>query len=171
MIYLLAAGHGRRAGGPKAWLDCEGKSLLERQLDFVCGLKDARPVVAVQKGWLARCAELGYPARWVDVDPDAAPIASLQSLLKAFPAGGLVWHVDMRVWEPALIETMREAGGTAVPVCRGRRGHPVSLSAADAAAVLELPPATGRLDRFLRGRAREIEVPYECALDNWNDGR
>lgn len=162
-VYLLAAGRGRRAGGPKAWADCGGRPLLERQLEFIRGL-GAEAVVSVQESWLGR---LGAGARWVPVDPDAAAMASLQALLRAKPGGGLVWHVDMRVWEPELI---RALSGTSVPVYEGRRGHPVSLSAEDAEAVLRLPPQTGRLDHFLRDRAREVPVPYACALDNWNDG-
>lgn len=170
-VYLLAAGRGKRAGGPKAWLERDGRPLLQRQLDFTRSL-GLKTVVSIQHDWRERCLELDSSASFVPVDPDAPAMASLQALLKSSSsAPALVWHVDMPVWEKGLIDALAAAGGTAVPVHDGRRGHPVSLSAADAEAVLELPQDTGRLDEFLRGRAKEVPVPYPCIHENWNDGR
>ena len=37
-VLLLAAGRGRRSGGPKAWRPYEGTTLLEAQLSFFRGL-------------------------------------------------------------------------------------------------------------------------------------
>lgn len=171
-VYLLAAGRGKRAGGPKAWLELDGRPLLQRQLDFMRSI-GARSVVSIQPGWLERCRALDAAAAFVAVDPDAPAMASLQALLRAAPPRrtSLVWHVDMPVWEKGLIDSLSAAGGTAVPVHEGKRGHPVLLDREAARQLLDLPPETGRLDEFLRGRAKEVPVPYPCIRENWNDGR
>ncbi|MBI5209365.1 MAG: nucleotidyltransferase family protein [Elusimicrobia bacterium] len=178
--YLLAAGRGERAGGPKAWADCGGKTLLGRQAEFLLGLFRPEDIaVAVQPGWLDRCKALDGRIRWVGVDPDAPSMASLQALLAASPVRrwGFVHHVDMPVWDRGLFELL--AGSLPDPssldalVCahRGRRGHPAVISARAQAALLALDPATGRLDRWLDGAsAATVDVPHACALENWNHG-
>lgn len=171
--YLLAAGRGRRAGGPKAWRDCEGTPLLERQLAFLSSVVPPRRIaVSVQEEWLPRCRELDARVRWVAVDPDEPALAALQDLIDALPPEGpvFVYHVDMRVWEKGLFDALSAAGPDAVPMRLGKRGHPALLSPETLREARALPRATGRLDELLRGRAREIPVPWDCALDNWNDG-
>src|SRR6266550_3520810 len=108
-VYLLAAGNGRRAGGPKAWLEHDGKSLLERQMEFLINRFPARNIaVSIQAPWLERCKELNSSARWVAVDAQASPLASLQCLLKLSPLRepGFLYHVDMPVWEPELFDQL-----------------------------------------------------------------
>lgn len=173
--YLLAAGRGRRAGGPKAWRDCGGRPLLERQLDFLKGLfPSERIAVSIQGDWLERCRALDASVRWTAVDPDAPVLASLLALARALPLERWTFmhHVDMRVWERGLFEALavrsREAEAV-VPVHAGRRGHPVLLAPALKAALGGLDPALDRLDLWLRGRrVLEVSVPYPCAGDNWN---
>jgi CTP:molybdopterin cytidylyltransferase MocA len=169
-VYLLAAGRGKRAGGPKAWLERDGRPLLQRQLEFMRTI-GTRSVVSIQRGWLERCRALDAAAAFVTVNPDAPVMASLQALLRASPPQGasLIWHVDMPVWEKGLVEALSAAGGTAVPVHEGRRGHPVLIDRETASGILALPPETGRLDEFLRDRAKEVPVPYSCIHENWND--
>ena len=54
-VYLLAAGHGRRAGGPKAWQDYEGKPLLERQIEFLTKhFEPSAIAVSIQEEWKDR---------------------------------------------------------------------------------------------------------------------
>ena len=174
--YLLAAGRGRRAGGPKAWRDCEGRPLLERQLDFLRGLlPPERIAVSIQEGWLERCRALEPAAAWTPVDPDAPALASVQALARALPLDRptFLYHVDMRVWEPRLFRTLAGAGGGAealAPVQGGRRGHPVLLSPALRDGLLGLDPGNDRLDVWLRSRRLvETGVPYPCIHDNWNE--
>lgn len=181
-IYLLAAGRGTRAGGPKAWLEYAGKPLLERQLSFARGLCGvARLAVTVQEPWLVRCRALEPAAIWVAVDPDAPALMSLQAALKALPLAqpSFLYHVDMPLWDPELFYTLRQRADypehaeldAIVPVHAGRGGHPVLLLPRAAADLARLDPARDRLDLWLRGRkVLRSEVPFPCVLENWNAG-
>lgn len=170
-VYLLAAGRGKRAGGPKAWLEHEGTSLLERHLAL-----HPEAFVAVQKAWLARCRALASSARFIAVDPDAPAFASLHALLKAAPPAGpgFVLHVDQPVWEPAVFQRLAASIGAsdaAVPTFGGKRGHPVLLSEKALETAAKLDPRLDRLDEFLRTReVVEVAVPFASVTKNWNLG-
>ncbi len=178
--YLLAAGNGRRAGGPKAWRLHEGRPLLERQLEFMGSLwTPERIAVSIQTDWKERCQVLNPQIRWVAVDPEAPALASILALARALPldAWTFCFHVDMRLWEPELFKdlasrlTQAETDGieALVPACQGRRGHPVLLSPRLKNALLGLNPEKDRLDHWLMSRKAEVmEVPFPCVLDNWN---
>jgi len=169
---LLAAGRGRRAGGPKAWRELDGKPALERQLDALAGLVE-ETLVSVQSGWLARLKPRAG-ARFVAVDPDLPALASIQTLLAARSSErpALLHHVDMAELRGPLVAALADAlggGDAAVPIFEGRRGHPVLLCPALFAPILALDPAADRLDVFLRGR-RVVEVPTPdgAVLENRN---
>ena len=196
--YILAAGRGRRAGGPKAWLERDGKPLLSRQLEFATTRFEAKDIaVSVQAPWLESSsatwrmmkplAESGVS--FVAVDPDASPLASLQALLRAKPAFSpfFVWHVDQPVWEPSLFAALEERIHTMVahsmcatnaspteamrPTFDGRPGHPALLSHELALKILALNPVSERLDVFLKSRAIEdVSVNSSCCVENWNEG-
>lgn len=175
-VYLLAAGQGRRAGGPKAWRDCGGRPLLESQLRFLDGLLDLRRVaVSIQGSWLSRCRALDARPCWVPVPPQARPLGALQFLLKEAPrrSAAFLYHVDMRVWEEDVFKALESALGdeeAAVPVHENRRGHPVLISARLSRDLEALDPEQDRLDVFLRGRrVAEVPVPFGCVHDNWNE--
>ena len=160
-VLLLAAGRGRRAGGPKVWRPYEASTLLEAHLDFFRGLVGPGALfVAIQDEWHPRCAALGGDARWVAADPEASPLSSLQRLIAASGAHrSFVLHVDMPIFEREVYETlMKTPGDAVVPVFEGRRGHPVLLKPSLLAEVARLDPAKDRLDAFLRSRA-VVEVP------------
>lgn len=172
-VLLLAAGHGRRAGGPKAWLDNGGMSMLESHLVFLDGLVGpAKVTVSIQEPWLERCRALSAQVRWVPVDPDASPLASLQALIRAGRVErSFVYHVDMPVFDAAVFEKLATAPGDAVPSFGGRRGHPVLLTVPTLLEVLRLNPATDRLDEFLGRRGvDEVPVTSELILKNQNEG-
>ncbi|MFA6002780.1 MAG: NTP transferase domain-containing protein [Elusimicrobiota bacterium] len=178
--YLLAAGRGARAGGPKAWREHEGQPLLQRQLDFLKGLfPPERIAVSVQKDWLTRCSAWDPRVHWVPVDPEAPALAAVLALARVLPLDDWTFlhHVDMRVWEPGLFRDLERAAPAAqregiealVPVHEGRRGHPVLLSSAIKAGLLALEPARDRLDVWLRSRkVGEFSAAYACIHDNWN---
>ncbi|MBI3298489.1 MAG: nucleotidyltransferase family protein [Elusimicrobia bacterium] len=182
LVYLLAAGHGRRAGGPKAWLESEGRPLLARQLEFLLRrFPPASVAVSVQEAWLERCRALQPAVRWVSVDPEASPLASLQALMRALPltSWAFLYHVDMPVWNDELFTLLgtfppkdRDRPYEAVvPTHGGGGGHPVLLSPFLREPLAVLPPESGRLDHFLRGRRTfRVEVPYPCVVENWNSG-
>ena len=179
MVALLAAGHGRRAGGPKAWREHEGRPLLLRQLDFLLGrFKPEDISVSIQESWASRCAGLNPAVRWVPVDPASPPLASLLDILRASRAEErrFFYHVDMPVWEPGLFEALYERALRAapdldalVPAFEGKKGHPVLLSPKSLEEILRLDPARDRLDEWLKTRKVEaVEVPFACVLQNWN---
>lgn len=179
-VYLLAAGRGRRAGGPKAWRDCGGEPLLARQLTFLRKVAPARRIaVSMQAGWERRCRLLEPAAVWAAVSPDAPAMASVLALARALPLERWTFllHVDMRVWEAEVFRLLAEGVGAAeevgcealLPAQGGRRGHPVLLSPALKAGLEALDPERDRLDDWLRSRrVREVAVPYACVHDNWN---
>jgi CTP:molybdopterin cytidylyltransferase MocA len=160
-VLLLAAGRGRRAGGPKAWAPWEGKALLELHLEFFTSLVGAdRVSVAIQEEWRPRCEALSPRATWVSADPEAYPIDSLQKLISASPAArSFVLHVDMPVFEAGVYETLWKTEGDAVaPTFGGHRGHPVLLTPKALKEIAGLDPKTDRLDFWLRGH-HVIEAP------------
>lgn len=179
-VYLLAAGNGKRAGGPKAWAMRGEKPLLQLHLDFWQDRFDlSRVFISVQETWLRRCLELDLHVGWISCDPEGTPMQSLQRLLAVSErAAGFVYHVDMPFWDPpveALFQSLKDGIGTAaaaVPVYQGKRGHPVYLSKAAAADVSRLDPATGRLDAFLH-ECHVAEVPVKAPIihANWNEGK
>ena len=171
-VLLLAAGHGKRAGGPKAWLEHEGKPMLEAQLEFLRTITPlSRVTASIQAPWLDRCRELSDEVIWIPVNPDLSPLASLQTLIRAQRVEwSYVYHVDMPVFDAAVFAKLAEAGGDAAPIRAGKRGHPVMLSTITLLEVLRLDPATDRLDEFLAKRGVEaVEVASALIHKNLNE--
>lgn len=175
--YLLAAGRGRRAGGPKALKMTDGKSALERQIEFLLTLfKPEDIAVSIQEEWLINCRKLNTNVHWVPVNPDDSPLGSLQSLLRLCPIEdwASLHHVDMPIFDRDVFKTLfAKARGTdaeaVIPSHGGRRGHPVLLSSRLQGELLALRPESGRLDHFLRLRTAEVvEVQASAVLDNRN---
>lgn len=169
-LLLLAAGRGRRAGGPKAWRSHDDTTLLEAHLRFFEGLFGPGALsVSIQEDWRPRCAELSAKTIWVAADPEVSPLSSLQKLIAVSPAvRSFVLHVDMPVFERAVYETLSKSSGDAVvPVFGGRRGHPVLLSPAVLAEVGRLDPKTDRLDAFLKTKTL-VEVPVATGAIHLN---
>lgn len=171
-VLLLAAGRGRRAGGPKAWRPYKGKTFLEAHLEFFFDLLGPEAVsVAVQDGWRERCRALSPKTVWVAADPDATPLDSLQRLIAASPAArSFVLHVDMPIFERTVYESLWSAAGDAVvPVFDGRRGHPVLLAPSAFEEIGRLDPKTARLDSWLKDRAVDAAVSTDSIHRNFNE--
>lgn len=169
-VLLLAAGRGRRAGGPKAWRPYEGTTLLEAHLSFFRGLVGDKNIsIAIQDSWRERCAVLSTEATWVPVDPDAYPLSSLQKLIAASPAArSFVIHVDMPVFLRSVYEDLwKSPADAAAPTFAGHRGHPVLLSPKALAEISSLDPAKDRLDYWLRGH-HVAEVPVFTGVIHLN---
>lgn len=128
---VLAAGAGRRFGGPKALAELKPG---ERFLDAVVGIAaeaDANPVVAV----VQRGTEVPAPARRVEApNPTDEQISSLRlglAQLTGVPVtGALVWPVDhpfvtLRTVLAVVDAHQRTGAPIVVPAYGGRRGHPV----------------------------------------------
>lgn len=173
--YLLAAGRGKRAGGPKAWLSSDGVSLLERQLRYLSEIVPANAIsVSIQAGWEERCRALLPGGRFVPVDPDASAFSSFRALLddRSLRGWSSLHHVDMPVWEKSLFAVPENTDAHAlIPVFGDRGGHPVLLNENLGDALMALDPITGRLDHFLAAqKTLRRTTPHAVAIENWNEG-
>jgi molybdenum cofactor cytidylyltransferase len=132
---LLAAGVGRRVGGPKAFLDVGGETILAR-VTRGCLAGGFRPLVAVLPPQLVEEARERYPeigGILVNPDPDSGPLRSLNLALDALPetsAGVLMVLVDFVLVRPSTYRALAEAVGRDSarlwrPIHQGRHGHPV----------------------------------------------
>jgi molybdenum cofactor cytidylyltransferase len=151
---ILAAGAGRRAGGPKALLRLEGRTFLSHVAERL-----RRPGVS---GLLA---VIGHEAAAVAAEADAAGVHTLLnnrpdddgmlgSILLGLgeaerrDASGLLLHpVDhplvAAATVDAVVEAMTAGARIAVPSFEGRRGHPSGWSRAAYDALRAAPPEKG----------------------------
>lgn len=175
-VFLLAAGKGTRMGEPKAWMDYQGRPLLEQQIDFLLKLFEPNSIaVSIQKPWLQRCLRIHQNIQWTGVDPEAAPLGALINLLRlgSHHRWAFLYHVDMPVWEPTIFQTLSErlapALAAVIPTYQGQKGHPVLLSPGAQNQILNLNPNQDRLDWWLRSQpTAAIEIPYPGITQNWN---
>ena len=179
-VYLLAAGNGVRAGGPKAFKKYDGKTLLEKHLSFLLGRFAPQEIaISIQPDWRDRCSELNPGVHWTSVAPEGKPLASLQALLKTSPVRdwGFFYHVDMPLWDAGVFDALEaQARGlppsscdAVVPQYKNRRGHPVLISAGAAKDLHGLDAASGRLDVWLKSRRiTAVDVASPAILENWN---
>ena len=178
---LLAGGNGVRAGGPKAWKEHKGVTLLEKQATFLLHKFPAGTVwITMQEAWKDRCDAVSPLVLWTPVDPDATPLGALQALIKRCVKGSwaFTYHVDMPLWEEALftaleerIEDAEKSGSVAiVPIHKGRKGHPVVLSPQAQLELAGLDPGSDRLDHWLKTqKTLTVEVDFPCIHENWNE--
>jgi molybdenum cofactor cytidylyltransferase len=151
---VLAAGEGRRMGGPKALLRLGDRSFLAH-----VAARLSRPgvagVLAVLGHQAARVrAESGLPEDVQVVENDRYPEGMLSSvlcgLLAAERAGAeavLLHPVDHPLVATAtvdrVIRALEEGARIAVPSWEGRRGHPGGFAAAAFSALRAADPRTG----------------------------
>jgi CTP:molybdopterin cytidylyltransferase MocA len=133
---ILAAGKSERMGGrPKALLKFRGKTFLEHVLAAVndAGITTAAVVVGHHKSEIAAA----FPRLSLVFNPDyeQGMSTSVQAGLRTLPAGirgAGIFLVDHPLIDAATVAMLaRELvpGGIVVPVCQGRRGHPVFFGA------------------------------------------
>ena len=151
---VLAAGRGRRAGGPKALLRFAGATFLERAAALVAR-PGVDPIVVVlgHDAERVRASVALPPTVRVVVNEayDRGMLGSILAGLEAAEAGGadaiLVHPVDHPLVAEATVDRVADAlrsGATiAVPTHGGRRGHPGGFARAAWAALREAPPTVG----------------------------
>lgn len=139
-VIILAAGHGTRMGGPKAFIRLGDRTFLERILDR-CAESDSEVTVAVDPVFKDRLLALlksrpvpraHLHVRWVDADGRKPMLATVQAALRAggFGPGFWLWPVDAPFlsaegWR-RLCEAVVESDGQILkPQAAGRSGHPV----------------------------------------------
>jgi CTP:molybdopterin cytidylyltransferase MocA len=151
---VLAAGEGRRMGGPKALLRIGGETFLSRALALLArpGVETRLAVLGCQAERVA--AEGGIPAATpLVVNPDyrEGMLTSVLRGLEAAEAAGaeavLLHPVDHPLVDPATVDRVVAAlqGGAliAVPSHQERRGHPGGFAQRTFSAVRAAPPEKG----------------------------
>jgi molybdenum cofactor cytidylyltransferase len=148
---VLAGGASRRMGSPKALLDWNGETALDRWTRLLAA--HFAPVIAVLGQYPERIREgIRHPERAVFVtnpDPDRGQLSSLQTGLAAVPDvcdGVAFTPVDFFAVQPGTLAMLadawrRRADGTerVAPQWQGRHGHPVIVSQFIRRELLALP--------------------------------
>lgn len=154
-------------GRPKALLEYEGETFLDRQIRLyseagarvVCVLgRDAAEIA----GALKRAASAVLV---LNAAPEAGQLSSLQCGLRAMQADTEAFFftpADSPGVRPstlaALLEAWDDGADFVQPSCHGRHGHPVLAAARMAAAFLALPPQAAARDLVRRSQRRFVEV-------------
>lgn len=134
-VVVLAAGRGRRFGGPKHLALLGGRTLLEHVLHLAAGLEEGFPVAVLRHGDMRGAAiARGLGVAQARGGPTRAE--SLRAGLLALPAGiedALVLLADQPSLPPTLPGEVREVGrrsaaAWARPRFGAAPGHPVFLS-------------------------------------------
>jgi len=151
---VLAAGAGRRIGGPKAFLPIGGTTFLAHVARGLDRPGVAAVVAVIGHGARRVPAEAGLPpevALVVNPRPDDGMLGSVILGLDAAEARGadavLLHPVDHPFASPATTDAVLAALAAgalvAVPSYGGRRGHPGGFARAAWAALREAPPGRG----------------------------
>jgi len=155
---LLAAGRSRRAGAFKMEMELAGKPLLLWSLEAMAAVCARVIVVAGSEAEKIRRLVQGRPEAELVVNEAFAMgmLASIQAGVRRvrtprfFLLPGDMPLVKAHVYR-ALLAAKAEI---VVPVCRGRRGHPVLLAGRLIPDLLAEPPGSS-LGRFIRRRGFE----------------
>ena len=185
-VLILAGGAGRRLGGPKAWLDWDGKPLLLGVIERLASLAPGRPLVVGSPG-----VELpaGDYTRLDDARAGEGPLAGLAAGLGAVqalqPKGRVAVSAcdcpfaDSRLYR--FLAELDDGSEAIVPVYEGRL-HPLS-AVWRARAADGCRRALGQGERRVRAALEELaprlvpaadfpaEIDPSRALFNLNDRR
>jgi CTP:molybdopterin cytidylyltransferase MocA len=170
LAIVLAAGEGRRIGGPKALLRLGEETFLAR----ACGLL-ARPgvdsVVAVVGAQADRVrAEAGLPAGVTVAINERWPDGMLSSVCRGLDAAEaaaadavLLHPVDHPLVEPATVDRVVQALASgapiAVPSWEGHRGHPGGFHGSVFPELRAAPPDRGARAVLAADPGRVVHVP------------
>lgn len=171
-IVVLAAGQGRRMGGPKALIAAGGRPWWRVQEERLAAT--GLPRIWVVSAPVA-LAMAGSGAPIVGGDPKAPMFESVRAGVSAAGEGSgvFVLPVDVPAPGPGVFEALAAAAksGVAIPEHNGVRGHPVGLSAAWIARCFH--PALGgtgelRLDRLIGSAGTVVAVDDPAVVANIN---
>lgn len=168
---VLAAGAGRRFGGPKQIAQWRGAPLLEWALDAALGVPALDPVVVVLGAHATevRAAVDLSPAEVVEAaDWEEGQAASLRAGVAALSDvdGAVVLLADMPFVTPQVVAGVLDHWSVRCDVVRavygGRPGHPVLLGRRALAGVPDLRGDVGARALFGDLRVREWEAGHLC---------
>jgi molybdenum cofactor cytidylyltransferase len=150
---ILSGGASQRMGSPKALLPYQGRPFLEHLLDVTKHPKIAvrRVVLGAHAEPIAAAVKLAADEIVINEHWETGQLSSIQAAIRSFPAGtdGLILClIDHPLISAALvndlIEQFYQTGMKIIlPVCEGKRGHPVIFSAALYDDLLKAPADKG----------------------------
>ncbi len=159
---VLAAGSSERLGQPKALVRIGGRSLVE----WVVSRLQAHgldPLVVTNEEIADEVAASVDCGVVVNIDPGAGRTGTLQIGIGHIGTGMgqriLVVPVDRPGFSDSTLETLLDSTATSCPTQGGRGGHPILLSAEDAAKVVEGSPSAPLRDLINPVRI-EVTDPY-----------
>lgn len=177
MAVVLAGGRSSRARAPKACRRIDGRPWLYHQCHRLRsqGFEQVRVVLGFHAMNTARCAPPGVRRIW-NRDRAGGPFASLCAGLRGARGAVLVVPVDAWPAAPASIYRLRQGvrgARAAIPIWRGRGGHPAWLSDDLARSIARRSHGGGgRLDHVLASAgARRIQVQDYSIRRNMNRRR
>ncbi len=160
-------------GSPKALLEWNGETVLERMIGLIGAAAD--PVIVVVGFHAETIPPTARATRVVNPAPERGMLSSLQCGLRAVPEeceAVLFTPVD---YPAVTVETVRALAAVrapvAIPVFEGRRGHPVLVSRPVAREILALPEdarASDVIRRYL-DRAIMVEVNDRGVVEDIDD--
>jgi len=159
---ILAAGESKRMGFPKALLPCTGSDGSETTfLEHLLGVMNqsrAEPIVVVLGHDGERIRSSVAPASWGRARPVlndryregmlTSIVAGLDAVERSPAEGCLVLPVDHPAVSPEIVDLLigcyeRTPRPILLPVCQGRRGHPVLFSRAVFGEIRRAPESVG----------------------------
>jgi CTP:molybdopterin cytidylyltransferase MocA len=179
-VMVLAAGHGRRMGGPKALALWRGRAFLAHILER-CAESGSPVTLVADPALRERLAALAagqsgaLSIRWVESGGSLPMLASVQAALAlgGFDAGCWLWPVDAPFlsaagWARLSADAAEQPGRVLKPRAGGRNGHPVWFPAWAVPRI-----AAGRWQNGLLGflaecrpeQVRVLDLPGEVVAD------
>ena len=170
---LLAAGRSSRAGAYKMEMELAGKPLLVWSLEAMAAVCQRIIVVAGSQAEKVRRLLQGWPGVEVALNENfaAGMLTSIQAGVRLVRAARFFIHPgDMPLVKAAVYRQLLAAREEiVVPVCRGRRGHPVLLVSRLIPELLAEAPDSS-LGRFIGRRgAGTVEVADPGILADLDD--
>jgi len=170
---LLAAGRSSRAGTFKMELELAGKPLLLWSLEAMAAVCSRVIVVAGYSPERIRRLTRGLPGTEVAVNENfaAGMLSSIQAGIRLVRARRFfISPGDMPLIGAAVYQKLLAVEAEiVVPLCRGRRGHPVLMAAGLVPELLSEPPASS-LGRFIGRRPwQAVEVGDPGILADLDD--
>ncbi|MEO3747773.1 nucleotidyltransferase family protein [Plantactinospora sp. B5E13] len=168
---VLAAGAGRRYGGPKALVRLDGRLLIERALRVARdgGCDPVVPVLGAAAATVRRQAELGDAVPVENPDWSTGMASSLRVGLTALSGtdavAAIVLLVDMPGVTPEAVRRLADLAGPTVLATAGygdRRGHPVLLGRDHWPGVVSSAVGDVGARLYLRERGAQLRV-VPCA--------
>ncbi len=170
-VVVLAAGRGRRWGGPKALAVHAGQTFLCRVLETVSGFAE-RVVVVVPPGVSTPWIPGWDGTLWVEnPQPKEGMFSSVRlGLTKLGPLRQtLIFPVDHPLVRRETIEALGAGGQSVpdasqrvvVPTLGGRGGHPVLIGRRAALALLEVGPESTLRDAMRGVGTEPVRIPVE----------